>query len=60
VRRMVADGVNNEGHGFTDWVGAKAGPGSPVYDVLADIARAPAPDLAMLTVAAQRIRAIVA
>ncbi len=60
VRRMVADGVNGAGDGLPDWVSRKAGPGSPVQGVLADIARAPAPDLAMLTVASQRIRAVVA
>ncbi|MBV8915202.1 MAG: NAD-glutamate dehydrogenase, partial [Acetobacteraceae bacterium] len=59
VRRMVADGVGGEGDGFADWIGRNAGPGSPVQGVLADIARAPAPDLAMLTVASQRIRAVV-
>jgi hypothetical protein len=31
-----------------------------VQAVLADIARAPTPDLAMLTVASQRMRAVVA
>jgi glutamate dehydrogenase len=60
VRRMVADGVGGSGDGLADWIGRKAGPGSPVQAVLADIARAPAPDLAMLTVASQRMRAVVA
>jgi len=59
VRRLVAEGVDGDG-GLADWVGRHAGPGSPVGGVLADIARAPAPDLAMLTVASQRIRAVVA
>ncbi|MBV8913133.1 MAG: NAD-glutamate dehydrogenase [Acetobacteraceae bacterium] len=59
VRRMVADGVGGEGDGFDAWIDRKAGPGSPVYSVLSDIARAPAPDLAMLTVASQRIRTVV-
>jgi glutamate dehydrogenase len=58
VRRLLAEGV--VGDGFENWVGRKAGPGSPIQAVLADIARAPAPDLAMLTVASQRIRAVVA
>ena len=60
VRRMVADGVDGSGDGLADWIGRKAGPGSPVQAVLADIARAPTPDLAMLTVASQRMRAVVA
>ena len=59
VRRMVADGVGGGANGFAEWIERKAGPGSPVQGVLADIARAPTPDLAMLTVASQRIRALV-
>ena len=60
VRRMVADGVDGAGDALADWISRKAGPGSPVQAVLADIARAPTPDLAMLTVASQRMRAVVA
>lgn len=57
VRRLVGAGVRDAGDGLSDWIGRRAGPGSPVRSVLADIARAPTPDLAMLTVASQRIRA---
>ncbi len=57
VRRLVAAGVRDADNGLSDWIGCRVGPGSPVRKVLADIARAPTPDLAMLTVASQRIRA---
>jgi NAD-specific glutamate dehydrogenase len=59
VRRLVADGVDGLGDSLEKWVGQRAGPGSPVQRVLTDIARASPPDLAMLTVASQRIRAVV-
>ena len=41
------------------WVAEKLPPGSPVQAVLADMARTPIPDLAMLTIASQRLRAAV-
>ena len=59
VRHLVADGVDGSGDGLEKWVGQRAGPGSPLQSVLTDIARASPPDLAMLTVASQRIRAVV-
>jgi hypothetical protein len=60
VRRLIADGVRDVGDGFSEWMGRSAGPSSPVHSVMADIARAPTPDLAMLTVASQRIRTAIA
>ena len=59
VRRLIAEGLDDAGDGLSVWIGQRAGPGSPVHSVLADIARAPTPDLAMLTVANQRIRAVI-
>lgn len=56
VRRLVADGVRRAKDRFADWVGALPGRAHRYGQCWPTSRRAPAPDLAMLTVANQRIR----
>jgi glutamate dehydrogenase len=54
VRRLVSGALDPAS------IAERGGPGTPLRDVLDEIARASQPDLAMLTVAARRIRAAAA
>jgi NAD-specific glutamate dehydrogenase len=58
--RRLAGGFNTSEEDLQAWLARCTGPGSQVQGILTDIGRTTPPDLAMLTVASRRIRAVVA
>jgi len=60
IVRRLAGGFNTSEEDLQAWLARCTGPGSQVQGILTDIGRTTPPDLAMLTVASRRIRAVVA
>jgi glutamate dehydrogenase len=60
IVRRLAGGFSTSGEDLQTWLARCTGAGSQVQGILTDIARTTPPDLAMLTVASRRIRAVVA
>jgi glutamate dehydrogenase len=60
IVRRLAGGFSTSGEDLQTWLARCTGPGSQVQGILTDIARTTPPELAMLTVASRRIRAVVA